>query len=73
MDAAIGIFRKVANAEDRVARSYFRKYLILSDMDRTEEASEALAAARHLRQTLTGEEGDDTMEVYDNLVCYENK
>ncbi len=75
VEGAIKIFLTVAGAEDRIARSYFRKYLILSEMDYDDESAKALAKARSYRRTLTGkgQVEDDTVEVYDSLVSYYNK
>ncbi|KAL6881404.1 P-loop containing nucleoside triphosphate hydrolase protein [Trichoderma novae-zelandiae] len=75
IENAIKVFENVLGAEDRVARSYFRKHLILKEMKRGAESVVALGEARRYRQALVGngDEGKDTMQDYDFLVSYYNK
>ncbi|KAI8960371.1 hypothetical protein F5Y11DRAFT_358551 [Daldinia sp. FL1419] len=72
INLAINIFQGVAKAEDRVARSCFRKYLILTSLEDHEGATEALNKARNIRKTLISDTQttNDTMEEYDSLVSY---
>ncbi|OAA53932.1 Tetratricopeptide-like helical [Niveomyces insectorum RCEF 264] len=76
IENAIKIFEKVPGAEDRLARSYFRKYLLMKT-SQEDEASKALSAAKRYRKILVGEEQDskdtDTMEDYNLLVSYYNR
>ncbi|KAL9124330.1 MAG: hypothetical protein Q9217_006330 [Psora testacea] len=72
---AIKVFTQVSGAEDRIARSYFRKHLILKDLGWDAESRVALGEARRYRQALSGNgvEWNDTMQDYDFLVSYYNK
>ncbi|EEP78480.1 predicted protein [Uncinocarpus reesii 1704] len=72
---AITIFHSVPGAEDRVARSYFRKHLILKEMQQDGEAKKALVEAQNYRKALVGhgQAGTDSMADYDSLVSYYNK
>ncbi|CAG7555135.1 unnamed protein product [Fusarium equiseti] len=73
---AISVFQKVPNADDRLARSYFRKHLILNEMGKMDDALDALRSARAYRAKLTSitpPQNDDTVEEYDGLVSYYNK
>ncbi|KAF5228606.1 hypothetical protein FAUST_10974 [Fusarium austroamericanum] len=73
---AIAIFEKVTDADDRLARSYFRRHLILKDMCKSDDALDALQFARTCRTKLTGaelRECNDKVEEYDSLVSYYNK
>lgn len=58
-----------------MARSCFRKHLILKELQRPVDASNALAEARTYREALIGHEncGNDVMAEYDSLVSYYNK
>ena len=72
---AIEVFTRILGAEDRVARLYFRKHLILKDLRQDADSGVALSEARRYRQALGGKgvDWDDTMHDYDFLVSYCNK
>jgi hypothetical protein len=75
VDEAIAIFTNISGAGDRLARSHFRKYLILEDLGKNEAASDALSLAQKERHDLVGSEAEskNSMEAYDSLVSYYNK
>lgn len=75
VNEAIRIFSCISDAEDRIARSYFRKSLILKKLQQPEQTAKALVEAQRHRETLVGAGvmGTDTELEYDSLVVYYNK
>ncbi|KAL8358300.1 hypothetical protein RB601_009625 [Gaeumannomyces tritici] len=75
IDLAIGIFSDFPGAEDRLARSYFRRSLILDDLQDSVGALNSITDAKETRARVDGQSraGKNTMKDYDSLVCYYNR
>ncbi|KAJ5469548.1 hypothetical protein N7539_009166 [Penicillium diatomitis] len=76
IDLAIKTFDdEVPNAEDRAARAYFRKHLILYELGKELESAAALELARIRRAELLGQpnHGYESISDYDSLVSYNNR
>jgi len=70
------IFENLSSAEDRTARSFYRRFLIETKRGNHEAAAADREKARKLRgKVLDGriDEGSESMETYDDLVVYYNK
>ncbi|KAI0175554.1 P-loop containing nucleoside triphosphate hydrolase protein [Hypoxylon sp. FL1284] len=75
INLAISIFSKISGSQDRLARSYYRKYLILLDAGDATAAEVALATAQKLLAALTGRDDQSALSIahYDSLVAYYNR
>ncbi|KAI1150932.1 hypothetical protein F4825DRAFT_424777 [Nemania diffusa] len=75
IENAITIFTHIPGADDRCARSYFRKYLILAELNRKDLADAALTEANQLLAELSNaqEPRNTSLKTYDALVSYYNK